>query len=432
MRVIDFFFILLLCYTSFCCLKSIKVFKVWLNHYILTNVYWLFCLFLSIYFNDYQRPVSNEVYYIFFTGLVFFNLTLFTSKIPPIPKNINQIVISLEKRRSLELIVLLTIVPIAYYNFKLMQSGVELWEINHDYWHENRSTGFYLRDAFIQNVVSPTVYVLMSTCFYANFNKKGRWHVLITILIGTLFAVLDVLVTGGGRTILMKIALVYFLSYFAHKMLKDVNIVAKINVAVVAVFVIVAVAGIGWASSGRGHDASTISLLSNRLILFPALFESYYINTDICQGYTLGTSMFETPIAFLSYPFKFFGFEGFERISGIEQRKVFVPALYAYTNADVSAYLYYMRDFGYLGIFLGPYLVGVIYNYLWKICRTDSFLLVFYFVGIGMTCIDSSYPFRRGFVFILLFVFICNKYMRTHDNKAKNLYPFSNYIKRKK
>lgn len=414
MGIIDFLFITFISFIIFCSIKSKEIFGTWLNHYALTNGFWGFSLCLSIYFNDYIKPVSDDVYMIFFIGQSIFNITMFVSKIPKLPKKISIEEHSINRRRILEIGILAIFLPIAYNNFILMQAGVDLWEINHDFWNTHKDTSLYLQNVLQQNIGSPLMYVLMVTCFYSAYNYGGhnKLQNYLTILIGTFFAVMFVLVSGGGRTIIMKIMFIYALSTLAWYNIRNQNVIFKIKNTYLIGFVAAFLFAIGWASLHRGHTEELSEILGDRLTLFPALFESYYTTTNICDGYSWGYSMLETPISFLLYPFKMLGFSiHLERISGIESERMFVPALGAESNAYVSAYLYYMRDFGKLGVVIGPFIVGIVYNWIWRMCRQNSFLLLFYFVGIGITCLDSTYPFRRGFVFILLFAFLYRKFV---------------------
>ena len=175
---------------------------------------------------------------------------------------------------------------------------------------------------------------------------------------------------------------------------------------------LIAVGGIAIASFGRTEERNVISVMLERISTYPALFEGWYKGTDICEGYAFGLSMFETPINILTYPFRSLFGISFERISLIEQQVQMAPALGHTSNAVVSAYLTYMRDFGVFGVAIGPFLVGTIYNLLWRLCRKNSFLLVFYFTGIGVTCLDSGYPFGRGYMFIIIFVYLYQKYTK--------------------
>ena len=389
---------------------SIKKFGFVTNHYLLTNAYWALCLYISIYQNYYIHPVSNIIYYIFFTGSFFFNLTLFTSKIERIPGSFNaNVSYSLKRRRLLELFVLAVVLPLAYTNAKAIIAGGEIWRLYAEI-HEARSTNDYLDELLKQNIVQPLTYVLMATCLYANYKAEKKIK-LSPLIIGVILAVLNLFMTAGGRTGLMQFCFFLFLSYVASHYFKSDNLIKKIDKKTVFLVSFVAIFAFAFATIGREGD-NVLDVIFERISLPPALFEGYYLQTDICDGYTWGTSMFESPISFLLYPFKMLGFDAtFERIGPIISAGHWTPATESVHNAAVSPYLYYMRDFGIWGVAIGPYIVGKIYNWLWKYCRKDSFLIVFYFSGVCSTCLETSYPFARGYFFGILYVFLVRKFL---------------------
>lgn len=383
------------------------------NHYFLTNVYWAICLFISIYHNYYIRPVSDIIYYIFFIGNFFFNVTLFTSKIKKIPNTFPKYTFSLKRRRVLEILVLCIIFPLAYTNLRTIMSGEELWRMYNDYWESRENSG-YLWEFFKQNVIEPISFVLMATCLYANYNSLRKYSKSLTLLIGALIALLNMLMTAGGRTGLMQFMFFLFLSFMARGVIIQSDILYKLQKRYIFLILVFGIGVFSFATLGRGgEDVIVIDVILERLSLFPALFEGYYLHTNILDGYYCGLSMFEQPISFLLYPLRLVGLDiNFERISTIVSEPRWTPATESLHNAAVSAYTFYMRDFGLLGIAVGPFIVGKIYNFLWNMCRTDSFLIVFYFSGICVTCLDSTYPFARGYFFAILFAFGIRKFLK--------------------
>lgn len=404
-------FILLFTFLLFCSIISKRKFGFWANHYVLTNLWWLFTLFASIFFNNYVKPVSDEIYIIFFIGLISFNSTILTAKIKKIPNNLPLEYYSIKRRRIIELIVLIAIVPIAYENIQSLLSGVELWRINDAYWRDETKRQDYWSLFYTENIIEPLSTILLATCFFKSYINGNKISVLITVVIGISLAFLNMIVTGGGRTGLMTLVFVLILSFLASTVLKGREIMVNISLKGVVLIGFLAFLGVKFSSEGRGQDEGIFNVLIDRFTLAPALFEGWYKGTDICKGYSLGTSMFETPLSILFYPLKFIGIGISERISSIEQQSMFAPALGQGSNAAVTAYLYYMRDFGYFGVVLGPYIVAKIYNYLWKICRDNVFMLVFYFTGICLTCFETIYPFRRGFIFVIIFAFLYKKFI---------------------
>lgn len=414
MNILDFVFIVEVVILIVFSLKSKKKFGFIFNHYALTNAFWCGVLMLSIYFNTYDCPISNEVYYIFFIGLIFFNLSMFTSKIKKIPGNLYIQDFSLKKRRMLEFITLSAVVPLAYQNLKQIMSGVDLWIINHEYWEEGRQ-GSYFEMFYSQNVIAPLSSLLMATCFFARYydsTKCSRW---ISILIAVSFALLNMLLTGGGRTGLITLVYIMILSMAAERIINVPNMVYKINIKWVICFIVIGFVGIAWASLGRGDSSGLMEVLSYRLALSPALFEGYYYDKSFWRTHTWGLAMFETPFAIVTMPLKLLGISiDFERISTLEQIPHWTPADGTMHNAVVTAYLYYLKDFGLLGVAIGPFIVGKIYNLIWNYFRKTPFLLFFYFTGICVTCLDTYYPFARGFTFLIIFAFLYNRYVRRY------------------
>lgn len=403
------FFISLL-FGVHCCRISKKKFGVWTNHYVYTNIWWFVTLTFSIFQNNYASPVSTEVYVIFFIGLTVFNTTVLTDHIQPFSSLSTVSMFSLKRRRIVEIIVLFAIVPIAYLNLMLLLSGEDLWRINDAYWHDETVRGSYWELFYKENVIEPISTILMATCFFNLYKDGGKYSYLLTGVIGISLAFLNMLVTGGGRTGLLSLAFILLLSFCASKVIREQKVMVNISTKFVLVVIVAIFIGIQFSSEGRGQDEGLLTVLIDRLTLAPALFEGWYQRTSVCDGYSLGTSMFETPLAILLYPLKFMGMGDFERISSIEQTSMFAPALGHNSNAAVTAYLYYMRDFGYVGVVLGPYIVAKIYNYLWKICQKDLFMQVFYLTAICLTCLETIYPFRRGFVFVIIFAFLYKRF----------------------
>lgn len=418
MRFIQFLYFIWLFIILFCSIKSKYKFGMWTNHYAITNFFWAFSLYISLFHNYYVKPVSAEVYLIFFIGQLIFNLTLFTSKILPYDKNCVSDNYSLKKRRIVELLVLSVIVPLAYNNLKLIISGEPLWKLYDQYW-ENTREGNYTFELFRQAIIIPLSTILMSTCFFTNYFDQKKYSKYLTIFIGASFSVLSFMMSAGGRKGFMQFIYVAILSWIAGYYLRKQKIVFRIKMSYLIGLICLAFGGILYASQGRGAENKLIDILCERFSIYPALFEGWYKLTDVFENYTLGYSMFEMPIVILTYPFKLlFGFDFLpERVSVLEQRGQFAPALGEASNAVVSAYFYYMRDFGLLGIVIGPYIVGKIYNFLWKLCRKDSFLLLFYIAGIGLTCTETDYPFNRCYAFVIIFVFIYRRFVAVNKQE---------------
>lgn len=407
------FFVFTLIVSITACRFAKRRFGIWLNHYLLTNIYWIVSLIISIYFNTYKYPVSNDVYYIFLLGLLCYNCSLLFCKVPKFRGVKNDMVYSLHKRRLIELFVFVFIMPFAYKNFLLIMSGVELWYLNAEYWSEVRNAGSYLEQILRENVAETLSKILMATCFFIGYKENSRRNNILTLVIGGITALMFVIMSGGGRTPMVQFGFFAVLAFFAsrHKSLKDYFLPISPNLiltlSVLGLFVL------AWSSSGRGSSEGLQDILSKRLALFAPLFEYYYNYTDVFEQYTMGQSMLENVIAIFQYPFKLFGFTSeYVRNNFYIQEFVFVPKLGFETNAMVSSYFIYMRDFGMLGVVLGPFIVGSVYNILYKYCLKAPFLMAYYFIGVLGTCLSTDYPFARSFVFQLVFVLLIDKYSK--------------------
>ncbi len=403
-----------------------RKFGLWLNHYTLTNFFWLISLTVSIYYNSYKQPVNDDIYFIFFIGLLAYNSTILYNRIPLFNGVAIDNLFSLKKRRLLELIVILGILPSAITNLLLIMSGVELWRLNYDYWQEGRQSGSYLQLLFIQNIVEPLSIIVMSTCYFTFYRYTSKNKNILTISIAFLVSVLYVLMTGGGRTSIAIFGYFTILSFFISRDYYASKYFFRITPKVVFSFAALALIIIGWASAGRGSSESLRDVLSNRLAFFAPIFEWYFYNSPIFSEYTLGHSMFETVVALFEYPLKLLGLSSdYIRTGEYVQQFVYVPKLDDEINAGVSAYFYYMRDFGIMGAFIGPIIVAFIYNVLYRFCLKSPFLTAYYFVGVLCTCLGTGYPFGRGFVFQLIFAFLIDKYCRTKDY-LRNDYIYNN------
>ena len=116
-------------------LRAKKQFGFFFNHYFFYNFSWLVFVFLSLFCNSYLKQVDSVVYLIFLFGLLSFDFTILFVK-----RNdfiiYKSLIIDIRWRRLFEIIVIAGLLPAAYANFKLIQSGVELWQLNFEYWNE--------------------------------------------------------------------------------------------------------------------------------------------------------------------------------------------------------------------------------------------------------------------------------------------------------
>lgn len=395
------------------CRFSKKKIGIWLNHYVLTNVFWIISLFVSIYLNTYKYPVSNEVYYIFLFGLSSYNMSIFFCRIPKFKGVENRFQYSLPKRRLVELFVVIVIFPFAFKNLVLILSGVELWRLNSEYWNEVRNAGSYLEQILRENVAETLSKILMATCFFIGYRQISKLHNIQTLFIGGFISLMFVLMSGGGRTPIAQFGFFALLAFFVSRY-KDLSpYFIKISGKALIVLFFLGLTVLVWSSTGRGSTESIQDVLTKRLALFAPLFEYYYSYTCVFEQYTLGQSMLENVIALFQYPFKVLGFTSdYIRNNYYIQEFVYVPKLGFETNAYVSSYFMYLRDFGISGVLIGPFVVGCVYNFLYRYCLRTPFLMAYYFIGVLGTCFSTEYPFARSFIFQMVFVLLIDRFLK--------------------
>lgn len=378
------------------------------NQYFFSNVYWSVSIILALFFSNYYTPVNLEVYLVFFTGMFFFNFTIYFIKSHK-EITIKKQSFDLRKRRIIEIFILITLIPAAYTNYKLLKSGVGLWELNSEFWN-NRQVGNYLYLVFLQNIVAPIASLLVCTCFYNCYVNKSKYSDYITIIIAFGITLLNMLISGGGRTGVAFFVKIVILSILASKYKKLSGCITKLPGVSYFILLLIAILFINWASSERGSDSSLLQVISNRMSIFVPLFNHYYSNTLVFDEYLLGASMFEFILSVILYPFKMLGLPDFPRSNEIVQSFVYLPQFNKDYNADVSAYFYYLRDFGKIGCVIGPIIIAVIYNKIYSIFRKNTFFLFLFLTLLLAQSLSIHYCFDRETCFILVFSFIYYKF----------------------
>lgn len=379
------------------------------NTYTTYNLVWILFPSMSLFLNSYIRPISYDVYVIFFVGALFFNLTYLLTPPFRIGECCNSIQIDLRKRRILELIVIVSLLPTAYANYKLIQSGVELWRLNYEYWHEARNAGSYLYNAYVQSVVGPMSILLVCTS-YANVNlyKNASKHsAFINVCLAILISIEYFLLSGGGRAQLMSFVFVSVFSYVAsfNKSLRDYFY--RPSKKQLLLFIIAFLLLINFANEGRGKQGSFLQNLIDGYNIAPPLFEYYYTRTDLFSHHMYGCSMFEFFVQLLQYPFKLAGITFYDvQNNDIVQNFVYVPALGKETNAGVTAFFYYMRDFGLLGVAIGPVIYAFLLNSLQRKCSNNAFLLVFFYGGFMSLCFSTGFAFSKNTWLMLIYLYL--------------------------
>jgi oligosaccharide repeat unit polymerase len=406
-------------FAFFVILEAKKRIGFFFNHYLCYNLAWLGLIFLSLSFNTYINEVDPLVYVIFLSSLFFFNITIFFYVGQKI-KKVDIVTLDLKKRRYVEIFVVFCLIPAAITNYKLIQSGVELWELNNMYWHESRASGSYLYQQFQQLLLEPLATLLISSMLYSKYKGSTKFSYLITILIGSVIALEYMLITGGGRGPVMMVFFTLVMAYCAKYNPLEKNCIKAPNLKYLIICAIGICSVLAFANNGRAIGNNFFQDAIDGYTVFAPLFE-YYLYSDVFSNNTYGASMFEGIVVFLQLPFKLFDYVPYDQTNNdILQQGVYVAALGEDKNTQVSACFQYMRDFGYIGIAIGPIITAWIYNLCLKIAKRNTFYMILYYCVVLRLCLSTlTYPFNKSFIFVAIYAYCFYHWTRVSTNKIQ-------------
>lgn len=394
------------------------------NHYLFYNALWLVLIFLSIFCNNYLFPVEAATYIIFLISLFFFNITIWLVRRKNLSRlRIRPILLSLRKRRILEVSVLVCLLPGAIVNFLLIKAGVPMYEINYDYWTQTRSSGAYLYLQFQELFLFPISLILISSIFYSNYDITKKSSYLYTLLFGISLSGCYFLIRGGGRAEIMILFFVIVLSYIAKNVKFIKQYIHLPNKKLIVLSLIILAVVIQFANVERGKDGSLIENAINGYIIFAPLFE-YYLNSDVFSNNTFGASLFEPIVLWLQYPLKIWNETPYPTtINDITQQFVYLPQYGKEYNNQVSACFVYMRDFGWIGIVIGPMITAWLYNFLFNLCTKNTFMFLLYFTYVLRLCgTNINFQLNKVFVFAIIYAFLFCKFFQIKNISNMNIY----------
>lgn len=361
----------------------------------------------SIFYMGYYENVNDNIYYIFLFGLNFFNLTSFILSSRRKFARSKTIIINGKLIRILEIIVIITIIPMAFVNYKLIASGVPLWKINNDYWSEERGSGTYIYAQYLQMVVSPILVLLVGMTFYKYYSFIKKKSFYVTLIFSISMVLLYSLYTGGGRTEMMILAYTIFLVWIAGKNVKFKSSLISIHSKYFIIAFFILTLCVQLMNIGRNHTESIIENVIQGQTYFVPLFDMYLNHSDIIDNNTFGTSFFEGILQLVSYPFKLLGLSLLNsNTNEIVQDMVYCPAAGRDLNALVTSYYYYLRDFGYFGVFLGPIILAGLFDLLYRFLSINTWYKTYYFCIVLSWCFNSSFFISKSIVMSLVYLII--------------------------
>jgi oligosaccharide repeat unit polymerase len=392
------------------------------NHYMVLNVWWHLNLFLSL-FTIWNNSIYYNTYFIFFSGLLIFNLTVvFIPNYKAVYRKKRWGYINIQKRRLVEISIAILLIPFIRIFYDLISSGMELWALR-QFLRSDEGRRDYGSSVILIYFIVPVSVTLMITAYYKYYLHTKRHSNKISLLISLLITIVLGLIDGGGRTLLFNWMLFYVYIGFCNSKKNHIyfNDNGKINIYIIALPII----GIMAMTILRGiFDIVTLKTLNELLqgrSLIIGLFD-YYLKHPSVSGFTsntFGLSSFENIFLLINYPFRLIFrndsyFIDYQAVDSIIQ--VFRKTESGLTgNAGVSMFFRFMRDWGYLGIFIGPILLAWFVNKLYVLSLRDGLNFFFYlYTVLLLTNTMGELVFNKNsYLLVFIWFFILKKFFLT-------------------
>jgi oligosaccharide repeat unit polymerase len=355
------------------------------NHYTVLNVWWHLNLFVSL-FTIWNNSTYYNTYFIFFSGLFIFNLTVIFIPNYKATHRKRWGYINIRRRRLIEISIVILLIPFIRMFYDLISSGMELWMLR-KFLRTDEGRRDYGSSVILMYFITPASVTLMITSYYKYYLHTKRHSNKISLFISLLMTLVLGLIDGGGRTLLFNWLLFYVYIAFCNSKNNHIyfNDNGKINMYIIALPAI----GIMTMTILRGIiDTSGGGLTleewfqANSLVI--GLFDYYLKHPSISRftSNTFGISTFENVFLFINYPFRlilrnssyFINYQPVDSI--IQEFRQTESGLIG--NAAVSMFFRFMRDWGYLGIFIGPMLLAWFVNKLYTLTLKDGLNFLFY------------------------------------------------------
>ncbi|GHU74372.1 hypothetical protein FACS189450_15020 [Spirochaetia bacterium] len=198
-----------------------------------------------------------------------------------------------------------------------------------------------------------------------------------------------------------------------------INDNGKINIYLLSIpiiaGVILTIARGSFDFATRNEEMSFLFFMRRAYTYFIPLFDYYLkhpIEANFTASNTLGISTFENIFILINYPFrKLFGTSSYlfnyQPVNSITQDAVRINANLIINN-QVSMYFRFLRDWGYLGICIGPVLLASFFDFLYRYALKDAFnFLLYAYTMASLLYSFSDLPFsdRRYLIVSILFLF---------------------------
>lgn len=393
-----------------------------LNHYTLYTIASLGSI--ALYYYKPIFMVADNTIILYIIGTFFYNSSiLFYKKKDFNIEGCKNYIIPIKIPIFITMAIFVLLIPFVSVLIGQLQSGMELWLIRKTLRIEN------VRSTF-ENMISlylllPFSMVITVLSYYKNFTSSKYDKILITS--SFLIVIAISLIDGGARTIIMEWLFVYFIViiYKKSKFKNIINSNGKLNLWLLSVPII---AGIVITSQRgiTGDDKSFLDAICESFTIHIGLLD-YFINNEYFDktDLTLGLSTFENFYLMINLFFKtLFGIDyifGYSIVDNTIQDYYLLNNGEFY-NAYVSLYFRFYRDWGWVGIILGPILLSSFLTFLYRKSTKNSFYFLIYLYSLAICprlnqeLLFSKVPY---FLFILYMIIIYKIFVIKYNKKIR-------------
>lgn len=369
------------------------------NHYFLFNIWWVLLLLIAQMDSTGLNPPSQYFYYICFFGILSFNASMITAKIRITNIKINSETVKINYKLYFCLQLLTTIFLIPYF-FKgllvsqeenmavLKASLVDLFEnspfeVIKIYW-------------FCEPIVIASI-IISSFMFF--FIKKNVMLIIMTIINVLLFSF-----AFGGRIQMFRMCFILliflFFNFLVYGEKKHINKrIKQCFLFIVSFCVIMTI----FTQQRSWDDKVSFGKTFNTYFIGSfSLFDKFINNTSISnldKDYLYGRASLATVIdPFVLLASKTISADlstkdlGVNKINKVSEKFYTVGKNYE-MNAFCTMYYPFMRDFGILGVFIFPFLLGAFLN--WLLYKLENSKKSFFFIIYIMFCYIMIFASNR-------------------------------------
>lgn len=404
---------------SYFTVKRAKViYGTYYNHYTMFDLWWLITITFSFY-NEMLFKPAEATYNVFYIGLIFFNLTVFTLKKQTkiIERKFQNYTFPTLYRLILCGIVFFSLLSYAISNLYFLLVSDNFNDIHNQYFDDVASIG-----ALMHLTIFPLVNVVIITTFYKRYDILNKKFFYFNVFLCLIIVIERCIYSGGGRKELMDFLFLYVIcalvrnrNFFKNSLSENIRFNAVIMgpiIAIIAIFTIMRNIVDAW---GGG---SFIVSITNSYSLYVGIFDYYFSQRPniAFSDFTWGLSLSESYIEFMNFFTRhLLGLDLMPTnyVSAGELTQTFIPLKTTTNNAHVTMYFRLFRDFGYVGITLGTSLFAYLFHWVYVKTRYDGFyFLIYIFMCYLIMTTTRKFDYAEmAFLVTILYMILIHKFI---------------------